>query len=201
MARFFSIELRDMVKKNNVNSLIIWYAGHGKFQNETGYWIPVDADRNDEFSFFNINNLKASMQVYANELTHTLIITDACESGPSFYQAMRNDIEIRSCSDDRAVKFKSSQVLSSAGYELASDNSQFTRTFANSLINNEEPCLPIESIVLNVGEAVKKDNQQKPQFGKIAGLEDENGTFFFIKRESQIPNQDTTEGTDNGNAE
>jgi tetratricopeptide (TPR) repeat protein len=201
MARFFSIELRDMVKKNNVNSLIIWYAGHGKFQNETGYWIPVDADRNDEFSFFNINNLKASMQVYANELTHTLIITDACESGPSFYQAMRNDIEVRSCSDDRAVKFKSSQVLSSAGYELASDNSQFTRTFANSLINNEEPCLPIESIVLNVGEAVKKDNQQKPQFGKIAGLEDENGTFFFIKRESQIPNQDTTEGTDNGNAE
>jgi len=201
MERFFSIELRDMVKKNNVNSLVIWYAGHGKFQNETGYWIPVDADRNDEFSFYNINNLKASMQVYANELTHTLVITDACESGPSFYQAMRNDIEIRSCNDEQAVKFKSSQVLSSAGYELASDNSQFTRTFANSLINNEDPCLPIERIVLNVGEAVTKDNQQKPQFGKIAGLEDENGTFFFIKRESDIPTNDTIEENTEENAE
>lgn len=201
MERFFSIELRDMVKKNNVNSLVVWYAGHGKFQNETGYWIPVDADRNDEFSFFNINNLKASMQVYADELTHTLVITDACESGPSFYQAMRNDIEVRSCADEQAVKFKSSQVLSSAGYELASDNSQFTRTFANSLINNEDPCLPIESIVLNVGDAVSKDNQQKPQFGKIAGLEDENGTFFFIKRESKIPTNDTIEENTKENAE
>lgn len=201
MSRFFSIELRDMVKKNNVSSLVIWYAGHGKFQNETGYWIPVDADRNDEFSFFNINNLKASMQVYANDLTHTLVITDACESGPSFYQAMRNDIEVRSCSDNQAVKFKSSQVLSSAGYELASDNSQFTRTFANSLINNEDPCLPIESIVLNVGDAVTKDNQQKPQFGKIAGLEDENGTFFFIRREANIPTTDTTEENTEGNTE
>lgn len=201
MERFFSIELRDMVKKNNVNSLVIWYAGHGKFQNETGYWIPVDADRNDEFTFFNINNLKASMQVYANELTHTLVITDACESGPSFYQAMRSDIEVRTCADDQAVKFKSSQVFSSAGYELASDNSQFTRTFANSLVNNEEPCLPIERIVLNVDEAVSKENQQKPQFGKIAGLEDENGTFFFIKRESKIPTNDTLEENTKDNAE
>lgn len=201
MERFFSIELRDMVKKNNVNSLVIWYAGHGKFQNETGYWIPVDADRNDEFTFFNINNLKASMQVYANELTHTLVITDACESGPSFYQAMRSDIEVRTCADDQAVKFKSSQVFSSAGYELASDNSQFTRTFANSLVNNEDPCLPIERIVLNVDEAVSKENQQKPQFGKIAGLEDENGTFFFIKRESKIPTNDTLEENTKDNAE
>lgn len=200
MERFFSIELRDMVKNNNVNSLVVWYAGHGKFVNETGYWIPVDADRIDEFSFFNINNLKASMQVYANDLTHTLVITDACESGPSFYQAMRNDIEVRSCSDDQAVKFKSSQVFSSAGYELATDNSQFTKTFANSLTNNSDPCIPIESIVLNVGKAVTKDNQQKPQFGKIAGLEDENGTFFFIKRTSNIP-QNQKSGTSTGKVE
>jgi hypothetical protein len=182
MERFFSIELRDMVTKNNVNSLVVWYAGHGKLQNETGYWIPVDADRTDEFSYYNINNLKASMQVYAKELTHTLVITDACESGPSFYQAMRSQPQVRNCSDENAVKFKSSQVLSSAGYELASDNSQFTKTFANSLINNSAVCIPIESIVLKVGNAVTKDNQQKPQFGKIAGLIDEDGTFFFIKR-------------------
>lgn len=187
MDRFFSIELRDMVKKNHVNSLVIWYAGHGKFQNETGYWIPIDADRNDEFSYFNINNLKAGMQVYAAELTHTLVITDACESGPSFYQAMRSDIVVRNCDDEKAIKFKSSQVFSSAGYELATDNSQFTKTFANSLINNSDACIPIESIVLSVGESVTKDNQQKPQFGKIAGLEDENGTFFFIRKVDKTP--------------
>ncbi|MCK4664829.1 MAG: caspase family protein [Bacteroidales bacterium] len=183
LEKFFSIELRDLVKNNNVNSLLIWYAGHGKFINETGYWIPVDAVRDDEFTYFNINSLKASMQSYSKYLTHTLVVTDACESGPSFYQAMRSTPKIRSCDDWKATKFKSSQVFSSAGYELAVDNSQFTKTFAKSLIYNTNACIPIESIVLKVTEAVQKNNNQAPQFGKIAGFEDENGTFFFMKKE------------------
>ncbi|NOY38472.1 MAG: tetratricopeptide repeat protein [Chlorobi bacterium] len=180
--KFFSIELRDLVRSNHVNSLLIWYAGHGKFINETGYWIPVDAARDDEFTYYNINNLKAALQTYSNWVTHTLVVTDACESGPTFYQAMRSIPEERSCDDWQATKFKSSQVFSSAGYELAVDNSQFTRTFANTLANNPNACLPIESIVKKVTVAVVKNNQQRPQFGKIAGLEDENGTFFFISR-------------------
>jgi tetratricopeptide (TPR) repeat protein len=182
MERFFSIELRDLVRSNHVNSILIWYAGHGKYINETGYWIPVDAKRDDEFTYFNINALKASMQSYANYVTHVLVITDACESGPSFYQAMRSDMKIRSCDDWQATRFKSSQVFSSAGYELAIDNSQFTKTFANSLANNPDACIPIESIVTKVTTAVVKNNQQKPQFGKIAGLEDEDGTFFFMAK-------------------
>ncbi len=183
MERFFAIELRDLLRSNMVNSIMVWYAGHGKFVNETGYWIPVDAKRDDEFTYFNINALKASMQSYPEILTHTLVVTDACESGPSFYQAMRSSNEIRSCDDWEATRFKSSQVLSSAGYELASDDSQFTRTFANTLANNPDACIPIESIVQKVTTAVVGLNQQKPQFGKIAGLQDENGTFFFIPKD------------------
>lgn len=183
MEKFFSIDLRDLIKSNHVNSLLVWYAGHGKFLNETGYWIPVNAVRDDEFTYFNINSLKASMQSYSKEITHVLIVTDACESGPSFYQAMRSTPEIRSCDDVNATKFKSSQVFSSAGYELAIDNSQFSKTFAKSLIYNENACLPIEEIVSKVTEAVGKNNAQKPQFGKIQGFEDENGTFFFIRKE------------------
>jgi tetratricopeptide (TPR) repeat protein len=182
MERFFSIELRDMVIKNHVNSIIVWYAGHGKFLNNNGYWVPVDGKTDDEFTYFNINSLKAAMQSYSSVITHTLVITDACESGPSFYQAMRSDISERDCSDWKATKFKSSQVFSSAGYELASDNSQFTKTFANSLIHNPNSCIDIESIVLQVKKAVAKNKQQEPQFGKIDGLADENGTFFFIRK-------------------
>ena len=180
LSKFFSIELRDMIRSNRVNSLLIWYAGHGTFINESGYWIPVDAARNDEFSYYNTNALKAAMEVYPDFLTHTLVITDACESGPSFYQAMRSEITERSCDDWTATMLKSSQVFSSAGYEQAADNSQFTRTFANVLINNPNTCLPIESIVLKVKSAVVNSTRQTPQFGKIAGLEDEDGTFFFI---------------------
>jgi tetratricopeptide (TPR) repeat protein len=183
LERFFSIELRDLVKTNRVNSLLVWYAGHGKFINETGYWVPTDAKRDDEFTYFNINNLKASMQSYSKIITHTLVVTDACESGPSFYQAMRSTPTAKSCNDWKATKFKSSQVFSSAGYELASDNSQFTKTFAATLNSNPNACIPIETVVGKVKTAVSKGGaKQKPKFGKIAGLEDENGTFFFIKK-------------------
>lgn len=183
MEKFFSIELRDLVRSNHVNSLLIWYAGHGKFINETGYWIPIDARRDDEYTYFNINFLRAAMQSYRQHLTHLLVVTDACESGPTFYQAMRSTPVPRSCDDETATKFKSSQVFSSAGYELAVDNSQFTRTFANTLANNPNACLPIENVVAQVTVAVAQNNQQRPKFGKIAGLEDENGTFFFILKE------------------
>lgn len=182
MERFFSIELRDLLRSNKVNALLIWYAGHGKFINETGYWIPVDAKRDDEFTYYNLNALRASMQSYASNVTHNLVITDACESGPTFYQAMRETPKERNCNDWEAVKFKSSQVFSSAGYELAVDNSQFTRTFASTLANNPNSCIPIETIVNKVTTAVSQSNQQKPRFGKIIGLEDEDGTFFFMSK-------------------
>lgn len=182
LERFFAIELRDLIRSNRVNSVLVWYAGHGKYINETGYWIPTDANRDDEFTYFNVNALKASMQSYPDFVNHTLVITDACESGASFYQAMRSEPVIRDCNDWEATRFKSSQVFTSAGYELAVDDSQFTRTFANVLANSPDACVPIESIVQKVTTAVVNSNQQKPLFGKIAGLEDEDGTFFFIPK-------------------
>jgi len=182
MERFFSIELRDLIRSNRVQSVLVWYAGHGKYINETGYWIPVDAKRDDEFTYFSVNALRASMQSYPDFVDHTLVITDACESGPSFYQAMRDGIVERDCNDWEATRFKSSQVFSSAGKELAVDESQFTRTFANVLANSPDACVPIESVVLKVMDAVEINTQQKPLFGKIKGLEDENGTFFFIPK-------------------
>jgi hypothetical protein len=182
MEKFFMIELRDLIKANQVKSLLLWYAGHGKFINDIGYWIPVDAKRDEEITYFNTSTLRASMESYLSYLTHTLVITDACESGPSFYQAMRSDLKQRSCDDWQATQFKSSQVFSSAGYELAVDDSQFTRTFATALSNNPNACIPIEEIVSKVSTAVGGNNQQKPKFGKITGLKDEDGTFFFIAR-------------------
>lgn len=182
MEKFFSIDLRDEVKTRKIKSLVIWFAGHGKFINDIGYWIPVDARRDDEFTYYSMNALKASMETYMNYLTHVLVITDACESGPGFYQAMRSDVKARNCADWKATQFKSSQVFSSAGYELAVDDSQFTRTFVNALRGNPNTCISIDEIVSQVTRAVTQNNKQKPKFGKITGLRDEDGTFFFIKK-------------------
>ncbi len=182
MEKYFNIDLRDLVKKNQVKSLMVWYAGHGKFINDVGYWIPVDAKRDDEFTYFNINGLKAGLQGYGDVVVHTLVVSDACESGPSFYTAMRSASEEPKCDNSIVAGAKSAQVFSSAGYELAVDNSKFTSTFANTLLNNKNACIPIESVVKSVTAAVATETGQKPKFGKIQGLIDENGTFFFIAK-------------------
>ena len=181
LERFFSIELRDLVRKNKVNSLLVWYAGHGKFVNNTGYWIPVNAKRDDEFTYFNINSLKASMQSYSEDITHTLVVSDACESGPSFYELTRGAQDRRCDTGDDSSK-KSSQVLTSAGYELAVDDSEFTKTFAKMLEGNADHCISIDKIATSVSDAVRDKNKQTPKFGKINGFEDDNGTFFFIRK-------------------
>ena len=182
MERFFNIELRDLVKKNQVKSLMVYYAGHGKYINDVGYWIPVDAKRDDEFTYFNINALKAGLQGYTDVVVHTLVISDACESGPGFYSASRSASEAPKCDNAQVAGAKSAQVFSSAGYELAVDNSKFAATFANTLMNNRNACIPIESIVKSVTAAVTTDKGQKPKFGRIQGLEDMLGTFFFITK-------------------
>ena len=181
MERFFSIELRDLVRVNHVNSLLIWFAGHGKNLNGNGYWIPSDARMDVEFTYFNINALKASLYSYTS-LTHLLVVSDACETGPAFCQALRGPIESVSCTHTQLTLKKSAQVLTSSGDGYAYDNSLFTRSFTNALLNNEDDCVSIEDIAKRVNAIVVTNSSQKPEFGRIKGIQDELGTFFFMTR-------------------
>lgn len=184
MQRFFAIELRDYILKNRVSSLIIWYAGHGKYYSNTGtgYWIPVDGSRDDEFSYFNTDMLKGALQPYQNAVNHMLIVTDACEAGPSFFLAMRSSGDKPDCNDWNVSKSRSAQVLSSAGYELAVDNSIFTSVFAKSLLDCPVTCISIDEIAQRVMKGVGQNGAQKPQFGQLQGIKHEGGTFFFMKK-------------------
>lgn len=181
MERFFSIDLRDLVRINQVSSLFIWFAGHGVNNNGIGYWIPSDARMDVEFSYFNVNALKASLYSYTN-LTHVLIVSDACQTGPGFCMAMRGPIEEVACSDTQLARKKSAQVLTSSGSGYAYDNSLFTRAFANALLNNEDDCSSINDIAKRISLIMQNSSSQKPEFGRISGIDDEMGTFFFITR-------------------
>ena len=87
---------------------------------------------------------------------------------------------------EKARRLRTSSSWSSF-YSIANtsstiDNSQFTRTCANTLTANPNQCIPIENIVIKVTKAVSETNKQSPKFGKISGMIDEDGTFFFIKK-------------------
>lgn len=184
MENFFNIELRDQLRNNKVKSLVVWYSGHGKYVNQTGYWIPVDAKRDDEGSFFNLNTLQGALQNSYKTLDHELVITDACESGSTFLDAMRGDTAV-TCNNPIYFKNKTAQVLTSAGFELASDNSEFAKNIARQLNDSKGCGASVDGIFSNLMESARnsKGKMQTPKFGQIIGAGHVRpSTFFFIKK-------------------
>jgi hypothetical protein len=169
------------VAENNVNSIMIWFAGHGKFLNESGYWLPIDANKKEEYTFFALSQLKSYLATY-KKVKHTLVVSDACETGPAFYLAMRDINANRNCGEWESTKLKSAQVISSTTLDLNDDKSVFTKSFVDALKGVNENCISIEKISEKVSATAKQNQKPKPKLGNIQGLQDENGTFFFIKK-------------------
>ena len=89
LERFFNVELRDLVRTNKVNTLLVWYAGHGRTQGGKAYWVPVDGRKDDVYSYFNYGSLKVQMQNYSETVGSTLVVSDAAGTDPSFYELTR----------------------------------------------------------------------------------------------------------------
>ncbi|MBL7983589.1 MAG: caspase family protein, partial [Flavobacteriales bacterium] len=87
--RFFNIELRDLVRTNKVNTVLVWYAGHGRTVSGRTYWIPVDGKKDDIYTFYNYGPLKGLIGNYSESVTNTLVVSDAAGADPSFYEIAR----------------------------------------------------------------------------------------------------------------
>ena len=87
--RFFNIELRDLVRTNKVATILVWYGGHDKSVGGKAYWVPVDARKDDIYSYFNYGSLKAQMQNYSESVDKTVVVSAAAGSGASFYELTR----------------------------------------------------------------------------------------------------------------
>jgi tetratricopeptide (TPR) repeat protein len=180
MEKFFSIEMRNLLKSTQVNSLIVWYAGHGKYFNDNGYWIPVNAAKGDEYSYFQITNLKGYISTY-KLLQHVLVISDACETGPAFCNQNINAQDPGTCDNNPNITKQSAQVFTSSSSEQSADQSLFCETLCNTLTAFQGKCISIEKVKNMVINVVTKNQRQTPKFGSIAGLENSGGSFYFIK--------------------
>ncbi len=89
LERFFNIELRDLVRSGQVNTLLVWYEGHGRSQGGKAYWIPVDGKGDDIYTFYNYGPLKGLMENYSESIKTTLVVSDAAGNDPSFYELTR----------------------------------------------------------------------------------------------------------------
>lgn len=89
LERFFNIELRDMVRAERVNTVLVWYAGHGRSVGGKAYWVPVDAKKDDIYTYYNYGPLKGLMENYSESVDYTLVVSDAAGNDPSFYELTR----------------------------------------------------------------------------------------------------------------
>jgi tetratricopeptide (TPR) repeat protein len=181
--KMFEKDIHQMINNYNIKSLIIWYSGHGKYSeyHNTGYWLPVESIAEDYDNYFSLREMKISLSGI-KRLKHLLVISDACETGKSFYTQKISRNSENTCSDWTLTKMSSVECFTSSDGELSSDNSLFAKTFSNVLNNNPAPCISIGSVAEKVKEIVETYQAQKPVFGHITGMDDENGSFIFLKR-------------------
>ncbi len=87
--RFFNIELRDLARTNKVETILVWYSGHGRTVGGKSFWVPVDGKKDDIYSFYNYGSLKGQMQNYSETVRNTLVVSDAAGSEASIYDLTR----------------------------------------------------------------------------------------------------------------
>lgn len=180
------------------DNVLVYYAGHGWRNEKTqeAYWIPVDAEGDDDSFYLSNVRIKEKLSVIASNASHTLLISDSCFSGSLLDSRSKRDIPL--VADDRSYYRKVSQrrsvqILAAGGKEYVDDNylqsghSPFTYFLINELKLNDQEFLTLSSLALRIEELVAKNAQQTPQSGAMRMAGDEGGQFVFFKVNAVSP--------------
>jgi hypothetical protein len=172
-------------KLTNNDSLLIFYAGHGKWKKENGqgYWWPADAEKDNSSNWISNSDLRDNIKSISAK--HVLLITDACFSG-SIFRSDRNDDDTKAV--DRISKSRSRKAITSGALEKVPDQSVFIEKLLAHLKYNDNNVIFALELYSNVKRSVINDSpvEQNPLYGIIIGTGDEDGDFSFRKRISGV---------------
>jgi len=176
------------------DSLLIYYAGHGELdtQNLRGYWLPVDAQRDENTEW--ISDQQVTSQIETMSARHVLVVADSCYSGAMtrssgvvLRSAGSTDEEIKRLT--RLAKVPSRTVLTSGGLQPVLDaggggHSIFARAFLEVLRSNEKVLEGTSLYNLLFDEvrrsAARYEVEQSPRYSALADAGHRNGEFLFI---------------------
>ncbi|MBN2683175.1 MAG: caspase family protein, partial [Bacteroidales bacterium] len=169
-------------KVTEADNLLIFYAGHGIWDEsmQTGYWLPVDAQKDNPVNWF--SNLELRSYIKAIPAKHTLLIADACFSGGIF--KTRSAFNEAPAAVNELMKLPSRKAMTSGSMKIVPDKSVFMEYLLKRLSDNKEDFLTTEKLFFSFKEAVINNSPlvQVPQYGEIREAGDEGGDFIFIKR-------------------
>ena len=177
-----NVAFDDLSHKITPNdNLLIFYAGHGYFDEKTGigYWMPADAQQKNRAKWFRNSALVENMGAIKSK--HTLLIADACFSGGIF---KTRSVVVNNASIDisKLMKSASRKAMTSGSLTTVPDKSVFMKYLLKALNENENQYLPSEDLFDAVRVAMKNNSNTRPLYGEIQNVGDEGGDFVLIRR-------------------
>jgi Caspase domain len=176
-----NVAFDDLSHKITPNdNLLIFYAGHGYFDEKTGigYWMPSDAQQKNRAKWFRNSALVENMGAINSK--HTLLIADACFSGGIF--KTRAPFNNASVDISKMMRSASRKAMTSGSLTTVPDKSVFMKYLLKTLKENENQFLPSEDLFDAVRIAMRNNTETRPQYGEIQNAGDEGGNFVLIKR-------------------
>ncbi len=160
------------------DNLLIFYAGHGHYDEETelGYWLPADAEKEYTSNWIYNDVLVANLKRIRSR--HTLLISDACFSGSIF--KTRSIAEDAPMAYQKKYELKSRKAITSGVLQTVPNKSIFFKYLADRLENNQAKYLSASQLFQDIEIPVGNNSPNSPQFGVIRNVGDEGGDFIFI---------------------
>ncbi|HOO98916.1 MAG TPA: caspase family protein [Bacteroidales bacterium] len=162
------------------DNLLIFYAGHGLWDNKKrlGYWLPADAGRSN--TAFWIYNSTIQDLIKSIPARHTLLIADACFSGSIF--KTRKAFSDAPQSIEKLYDLPSRKAMTSGMMTEVPDKSVFLEYLNRRLRENTETYLSSQDLFTSFREAVLNNSPNTPQYGIIQDTGDEGGDFIFVRK-------------------
>lgn len=170
------------------DNLLIFYAGHGYLDADTerGYWMPIDADRENPANW--VSNGDLTDMVKAIRARHVLVVADSCYSG-TLTRSIAPDF--RNPQDQekwwlRVVNKRSRAALTSGGLEPVLDgggqgHSVFALAMLRALQENDS-VLDATGLFKRIQRPVVVNSDQTPAYSDIRGAGHDGGEFLFVRQ-------------------
>jgi uncharacterized caspase-like protein len=173
-------------------SLIIYYAGHGEYEEgpDVAYWQPIDALPDDSSTWISADEV--INRVRGMNAKNVLVVSDSCFSGGFFAPTLSGELpqEEPVIYLDTMMQRTSRAIMTSGGKEFVDDggpegHSVFTHAFLNALKEQRNNIFTADQVFNSVKKYVLYNSSQIPQFGPVraSGRNNTNlGSFVFMRK-------------------
>ena len=170
-------------------NLLIYYAGHGINDKDAdkAYWLPVDADRDDESTWIIADEITTGIRVIPAR--HVLVISDSCYSG-TLTRGLGESLPPPNAREQflqRMDAGRSRTLMASGGDEPVADSgsgghSVFAAALLRGLRETDKGKFTAAELFRNyVEEPVAGRAQQTPEYNPLRNSGHESGDFVFVK--------------------